>query len=209
MKALILVDLQQDFCLDGALEVEDGDAVVEVANRLMEADIFDLVVATQDWHPQNHGSFASNQGTDPFTVGELNGLPQLWWPDHCVQGSRGAEFHPNLNMNKVATIFRKGMDEEVDSYSGFYDNNQKSTGLGEYLANMNISKLYILGLATDYCVKFTVLDALKFGFNTYLIQDGCRGVNMNPDDSYKAIEEIKKEGVTIVNSGDLLNVIHI
>jgi len=208
MKTLILVDIQNDFAdPDGALYVESGEDVVQVANKLMKADVFDLVVATADWHPQNHESFASNQGTDPFTVGELDGLFQVWWPDHCVAGSPGAEFHPELNMDKVATIFRKGMDLKVDSYSGFFDNSKRnSTRLGEYLRLSGILDVYVMGLATDYCVKYTVLDAeTEFAFNTYLIQDGCRAVDMNPGDSEKAIEEMKGEGVTVINSEDLLN----
>ena len=200
MKALILVDIQRDFCPDGALAVHEGDQVVEVANRLMENNIFDLVVATQDWHPENHGSFASNQKTDPFTLGELNGLPQVWWPDHCTWGSYGAQFHPKLNLGKVATIFRKGMDPSVDSYSGFFDNGKRnSTGLANYLNGLGVDKVFVMGLATDYCVKFTALDAVGLGFNTSLIVDGCRGVNMNPEDSDKAIEEMREAGIDIVS----------
>ena len=215
MKALILVDVQNDFCphsieiedgiiVDGALAVEDGDQVVEVANYLTSDGNFDLVIATQDWHPEDHGSFASVQGTDPFTIGDLNGLPQVWWPDHCIQESQGSEFHPNLNTNNIAAIFRKGMDIRVDSYSGFFDNGKRnSTGMGEYLKGLGVTDVYVMGLATDYCVKFTALDAAELGFNTYLVFDGCRGVNMNPDDSQIAINEMRGKGISVVSSLDL------
>lgn len=216
MKSLVLVDIQNDFCEGGALAVKDGDGIVYVANKLMEADVFDLVVATQDWHPKNHKSFASNQGTQPFTIGELNGLPQVWWPDHCVQGSKGAEFHPYLNMNKVSAIFRKGMRPEVDSYSGFLDNDKNlstQTGLAQFLDNVDQDKegnwvqnsIYIMGLATDYCVKFTAMDSLdEFNFPTYLILDGCRAVNMNPGDEEMAVKEMEDMGIVITSSLEIL-----
>ena len=200
MKALILVDIQKDFCEGGTLAVKDGHEVAAIANRLMEDDTFDLVVATQDWHPSNHGSFASNQKTEPFTLGELNGLPQVWWPDHCTWGSKGAEFHPELNLDKVAAIFRKGMDPSVDSYSGFFDNGKRnSTGLSEYLKGLGVDKVFIMGLATDYCVKFTALDAVKLEFDTSLIVDGCRGVNMNPGDADRAIEDMREASINIIS----------
>jgi nicotinamidase/pyrazinamidase len=208
-KVLVLVDIQNDFCADGALEVEGGDAVVRVANELMRADVFDLVVATQDWHPQNHGSFASNQGTEPFSAGELNGIQQVWWPDHCVAGSHGADLHPELDQTKIAAIIRKGMNPKIDSYSGFMDNDRDAdrhqTGLAQIIEGPDgDDQVYVMGLATDYCVKFTVLDSLDFNYDTYLIEDGCRGVNMEPDDSYKAIDEMRDEFAGIVQSKDLL-----
>lgn len=218
MKALILVDIQNDFCpgtlweyhentevrKDGALAVKDGDEVVEVANTLMSEEDFDVVVATQDWHPEDHGSFASVQGTELFTLGELNGLPQVWWPDHCIQDSDGSDFHDDLDIKPIAAIFRKGMDRSVDSYSGFFDNGKRnSTGMSEYLKGLGITDVYIMGLATDYCVKFTALDAVELGFNTYLVFDGCRGVNMKPEDSQLAINEMRKNGVRVVSSLDI------
>lgn len=203
MRALILVDIQNDFLPGGALAVADGDAVVPVANAVKAS--FDLVVATQDWHPPDHGSFASNNpGTKPGDVGELAGLPQVFWPDHCVQGSQGARFHRELDLHG-ATIFRKGTDPSIDSYSGFFDNgHRKATGLGDFLNRQGIIEVFVLGLATDYCVKYTALDAAELGFRPTLIEDGCRGVNLSPDDSAKAIEEMGRAGVTITRSASLV-----
>jgi len=159
MRALILVDIQNDFLPGGSLAVPDGDAVVPVANAVKGR--FDLVVATQDWHPAEHGSFASSHpGTKPGETGELVGLPQVFWPDHCVQGSDGARLHRDLDLHAV-TIFRKGTDPEIDSYSAFFDNaHRKATGLGDYLNSQGVTDVFILGLATDYCVKFTALDSV-------------------------------------------------
>jgi nicotinamidase/pyrazinamidase len=204
-KALILVDIQNDFCPGGALAVNEGDQVVKVANNLMDADVFDLVVATQDWHPACHGSFASNnEGSIPFTMGKLFGIDQVWWPDHCVWGTKGAEFHPDLNQDRIAAIFRKGMNSGLDSYSGFLENDKETqTGLAQFLEH-NDYRLYIMGLATDYCVKYTVLDAIKFGFDVTLIVDGCRGVNMNDSDSQIAIDDMEDAGARIIKSAGLI-----
>lgn len=203
MKALILVDLQNDFCPGGALEVKEGDQVIPVANALMEK--FDLVVATQDWHPANHGSFAANHPwRKPGQVIDLHGLPQVLWPIHCVQESFGAEFVQKLNASKINKVFVKGTDPEIDSYSGFFDNgHRKATGLGDFLKAQGVSKVYVLGLATDYCVKFTALDAIELGFETYLVEDGCRGVNLEPDDVDKAIEEMREKGIQILQSTEV------
>jgi len=203
MRALILVDIQNDFIPGGSLAVHDGDAVVPVANQVKQA--FDLVVATQDWHPPDHGSFASNNpGAKPGEVGELAGLPQVFWPDHCVQGSQGAQFHAALDLDGV-TIFRKGTDPAIDSYSGFFDNgHRKATGLGEFLRGRGVDEVFVLGLATDYCVKFTALDAVQLGFRTALVEDGCRGVNLASDDSAKAIEEMRRAGVRVMSSGEVV-----
>jgi nicotinamidase/pyrazinamidase len=199
----VLVDIQNDFLPGGALAVPRGDEVVPVANRVQSA--FDLVVATQDWHPPGHGSFASMRpGRKPGDVDELAGLPQVLWPDHCVQGSRGAEFAPGLQMNRVEAIFRKGTDPTIDSYSGFFDNgHRKSTGLGDYLKGRGATDVYVLGLATDYCVKFTALDARKLGFRTFLVQDGSRGVELRPGDVDRAVDEMRAAGVEVVQSGAL------
>src|SRR5690349_304116 len=171
MRALILVDIQNDFVAGGRLEVPHGEQIVPLVNEL--ARHFELVVATQDWHPKNHKSFASNHpGKNPFDVITLGGLEQVLWPDHCVQGSRGAEFHPLLQMDCVEAIFRKGMDPEIDSYSGFFDNgHRKSTGLAGYLRERNIDSVFVCGLAGDYCVLYTAKDALQSGFKTSLIED--------------------------------------
>ena len=202
-RALILVDIQNDFVPGGALAVRDGDKVVPVANRIQKA--FDLVVATQDWHPANHGSFASQHpGTKPGDVIDLNGIPQVLWPNHCVQGSSGAEFHPKLDRSHVAKIFQKGVDPDIDSYSAFFDNgHRRGTGLAEYLRSQEVTDIYIAGLATDYCVKYTSLDGRTLGLNVFIVEDGCRGVNLNPGDSATAIDQMRAAGVTVVTSNDV------
>src|SRR5271166_1222118 len=198
MKALIVVDVQNDFLPGGALEVKSGDKILPVANRLISE--FKLVVATQDWHPANHGSFAANHpGKKPGDVVKLSKLPQVLWPVHCVQNTRGAEFAPSLMLNRVNRVFKKGTDASVDSYSGFFDNGHlRATGLGEYFKEKKVTDVYVLGLATDYCVKFTALDAVDLGFRTHLIEDACRGVNLTLDDVKNALEEMKKAGVIVV-----------
>ncbi len=202
-RALILVDIQNDFVPGGALAVAEGDRVVPVANRIQKS--FDLVVATQDWHPANHASFASqHRGKKPGDVIDLNGLPQVLWPDHCVQGSKGAEFHPQLDTKRVAKVFQKGVDPEIDSYSGFFDNgHRRGTGLAEDLKSAGVTDVYIAGLATDYCVKYTALDARTLGFNVFLVEDACRGVNLNPGDSAQAIDQMRAAGVKVVESESL------
>ncbi len=203
MRALILVDLQNDFMPGGALPVPNGDEVVPVANRVQQ--FFELVVATQDWHPPTHGSFAANHpGKQPGDVVELNGLPQVLWPVHCVQGTAGAAFVSALDNTRINRVFRKGTDPLVDSYSGFFDNgHHKSTGMGDYLRSRGVSKVFVLGVATDYCVKFTALDALRLGFETSLIRDGSRGVDLVPGDVEKALSEMAAAGVTIIQSDQL------
>jgi nicotinamidase/pyrazinamidase len=204
-RALILVDIQNDFIPGGALAVPEGDRVVPIANRVQGA--FDLVVATQDWHPANHGSFASQHpGKKPGDVIDLNGIAQVLWPDHCVQGSKGAEFHPRLDTSRFAKIFQKGVDPEIDSYSGFFDNgHRRGTGLAEYLRSRGVTDVYIAGLATDYCVKFTSLDARTLGLNVFVLEDGCRGVNLQPGDSATALDQMRAAGVNVVTSDDLVS----
>ena len=203
MKALVLVDIQNDFLPGGALPVPKGDEIIAVANRVQTA--FDLVVATQDWHPANHGSFASRHpGRKPGDLGNLAGLPQVLWPNHCVQNTDGAAFAPGLDTKRIARVFPKGTDPNIDSYSGFFDNgHQKATGLGDYLRNQGVTDLYILGLATDYCVKATALDGRSLGFHVHLIIDGCRGVNLHPGDSDRAVEEMKTAGVRVTTSSSV------
>jgi len=202
MKTLIIVDVQNDFCPGGALAVTDGDAIVPIINAL--APKFNLVIATRDWHPANHKSFASQWQKSPGEWIELGGAPQILWPDHCVQNMRGAEFHPQLQMQNITRIFHKGTDENVDSYSGFFDNNHAhATGLGDYLKEKGASEVAICGLATDYCVKFTALDARDLGFNTLLIEDACRGVNLQPEDSRDAVAEMRAAGVSILQSTEM------
>lgn len=200
MNALILVDIQNDFVPGGALAVPEGDRVAVLANRLMP--YFDLVVATQDWHPGDHKSFASQHpGRKIGEQIELDGLPQILWPDHCVEGTAGADFATDLNSNAIDHVVRKGTDRAIDSYSGFFDNgHRRSTGLGDYLTSQGVGSVYIMGLATDYCVKFTALDAVELGFKTNLIEDGCRGVNLKPDDVERAVEEMQDAGIFVLSS---------
>lgn len=201
MHALIVVDIQNDFVPGGALAVAGGDEIIPVVNKLQ--DSFDLVVATQDWHPVDHKSFASNhKGKKPFETIILHGLDQVLWPDHCIQGSLGAELHKDLKLNKVEAIFRKGMDADIDSYSGFYDNGyKKSTGLAGYLRERKVKKLYVCGLAADYCVFYTTKDALKENFDTYVIEDATRAIDVNGFDLAKA--EILSIGGQIINTENL------
>jgi nicotinamidase/pyrazinamidase len=196
--ALSLVDLQNDFVPGGALAVPEGDAVMEVANRLQ--GLFDVVVATQDWHPPDHGSFAANRpGGEIGELSELGGLPQVLWPVHCVQGTPGAELHPALRLREDARVFVKGTDPGIDSYSGFFDNgHRKATGLGDYLRAQGVGRVWVMGLATDYCVKFTALDAVAEGFETALVLDGARGVDLTPGDVDRAVDELREAGVRVV-----------
>ena len=199
-EALILVDIQNDFLPGGALAVPAGDQVIAVANQLVNR--FSCVVATQDWHPPDHGSFASQHaGRKPGEMIQLSGLDQILWPDHCVQGTFGAEFAVGLNQPSGIRVFPKGTDRAIDSYSGFFDNgHQKSTGLSDFLASEAVERVYILGLATDYCVKFTALDARQLGWETVLIEDGCRGVELQSGDVASAIGEMAAAGVRITQS---------
>ena len=199
-KALLLIDLQIDFCPGGALEVQQGDQVIPIANKLMER--FDVVVATQDWHPANHESFAANHPwRKPGQIIDLYGLPQVLWTIHCVQDSFGAHLHPGLHGEEIDKIIRKGMNPQIDSYSGFYDNGGgESTGMQEYLQSRGVTEVYVMGLATDYCVRYTVLHALQLGYKTYLIEDGCRGVNLSKGDVEQAIQEMVNAGATIIHS---------
>jgi nicotinamidase/pyrazinamidase len=200
MDALILVDLQNDFCPGGALAVREGDQVIPLANAL--APTFSLVIATQDFHPKEHLSFAINHpGKSEYTLIDLDGLPQVLWPPHCVQGTAGCAFHPALDMAAVTKVFQKGTDARIDSYSGFYDNgHRKATGLGDYLRERGVKRVWVLGLATDYCVKWTALDALKLGMEVHLVEDACRGVGLNPEDIPNALAELRSAGVIIEQS---------
>ncbi len=203
MRCLLLVDIQNDFLPGGALPVPQGDRVIPVANRLQR--LFPLVVATQDWHPAGHGSFASSHpGRRPGELVDLNGLPQVLWPDHCVQGSPGAELAARLDGSRIEAILRKGTDPGIDSYSGFFDNGQrKSTGLADYLRGRGVDEVLLVGLATDYCVKATALDARRLGFRASLIEDGAAGVELRPGDVRAAIDEMRAAGVAVVRSGEL------
>lgn len=197
MKALILVDIQNDFLPGGALAVPSGDEVISVANRLMPR--YRIVVATQDWHPANHSSFASRHpGRSVGEVVVVAGIDQVLWPDHCVQGSPGAELAAGLNAGAIHHVVRKGTDQTIDSYSGFFDNDhRKATGLAAYLKQQGVTAVDVMGLATDYCVKFTALDAVELGFETRLLVDGSRGVELHAGDCSAAISQMRQAGVRI------------
>ncbi|MFU9136086.1 bifunctional nicotinamidase/pyrazinamidase [Erwinia tasmaniensis] len=207
-QALLLIDLQNDFCPGGALAVNEGDAVIAVANQiaLRFHQRGQPVVATLDWHPHNHGSFASIAGEAPGTLGKLDGLTQVWWPDHCVQGSWGAELHPELNRTLITQQIHKGTHPRTDSYSAFFDNGQRSqTGLDSWLKSQGVTALTVMGLATDYCVKYSVLDALRLGYSVSVVVAGCRGVNLEPDDSERALAELVASGARLIEAeGTLL-----
>lgn len=192
MKALIIVDIQNDFLPGGALAVQNGDAVIPVINKLQNQ--FDLVVATQDWHPQDHKSFASmHTGKKIFDEIKLNGLPQVLWSDHCVQETDGAEFSSMLSTKKIEAIFRKGMDKNIDSYSGFFDNGKKkATGMGPYLKGRGITSIYVCGLAADYCVYFTALDGLELGFTSTIILDAT--LPIDKENFKKVMSNYKSQG---------------
>lgn len=200
MRALLIVDVQNDFLPGGALGVPRGDEVIAVANSLQAH--FKRVVATKDWHPPDHGSFAANHpGHQPGDVVDLNGQSQILWPVHCVQNTPGSEFAPGLETGKFAKLFFKGVDSGVDSYSAFFDNaHLRATGLDEYLREIGVDELFIVGLATDYCVKFTTLDAVKLGLRTYVVEDGCRAVDLEPGDGARALREMRANGVKVVRS---------
>lgn len=206
MNALLLVDIQNDFLPTGALPVPDGDAVVPIANRVASSNRFNLVLATQDWHPRDHGSFAENHpGRKPGDVIDLDGVEQILWPVHCVQGSHGAKFAPGLNVDRVERIFQKGTDPRIDSYSAFFDNaHRKSTGLGEFLRERGVVDVVVLGLATDYCVKFSALDARQLGLSAIVLVDGCRAVNVQPGDDDRAITAMREAGVGLTTTDDFL-----
>ncbi len=198
--ALIVVDVQPDFLPGGPLAVPDGDAVVPVIGRLVGR--FGLVVATQDWHPRGHGSFAaSHPGKRPGDVVDLHGLAQVLWPTHCVQGTPGAALAPGAWSDRVEAIFRKGTDPAVDSYSGLFDNgHRKRTGLADYLRGRGVTAVAVCGLATDYCVKFTALDAAAEGFAVVLVEDACRGVDLRPGDVARAVEQVRAAGVRVTRA---------
>ncbi len=204
-RALLLVDLQNDFCAGGALAVPEGDSTIDVANELITRCKArdDAIVASQDWHPANHGSFASVQVAEPYTQGELDGLPQTWWPVHCVQNTEGAALHPLLNAKAIDAVFHKGENPAIDSYSAFFDNgHRQKTALDAWLRERGITELIVMGLATDYCVKFSVLDALQLGYGVTVITDGCRGVNIDPQDSLMAFQDMSAAGAVLMTLAD-------
>lgn len=206
MKALLLIDLQNGFCPGGNLAVAEGDRVIPVANRLMRDGGYDLIVASQDWHPANHGSFASQHpGRQPFEMGTLSGKPQMLWPDHCVQGTADAALHPALEKERIQFVQRKGQAVDVDSYSAFRDNDREAlTGLAEVLKEKGVTHLDIGGLATDYCVKFSVMDALDLlpGVKVRFVSDLSRGIT--PEGVAAAVAEMNAAGVASVTSDEII-----
>lgn len=202
MKTLIIIDVQNDFIPGGALAVPKGDEVVPVINSLQEK--FDLIIATQDWHPEEHASFAANHHEKKeFESIDLDGIPQVLWPKHCVQGTNGAEFHPDLKTSKIEVIFRKGMNAEIDSYSGFYDNaHLKSTGLTGYLKEKGATEIYFCGLAAEFCVYFSVKDALDEGFSAFLIEDATRALDKAAFEEAKI--DVLRKGGKVISSKELL-----
>ncbi len=197
MKTLIVVDVQNDFIDGGALAVPGGSEVVPIINDLQAG--FDLIVATQDWHPASHASFAANHpDRQPFDQIDLHGLPQTLWPVHCVRGTPGADFAPGLERTRWERTFQKGTDPEIDSYSGFFDNgHRRATGLGDYLRERGVEEVTVVGLATEYCVKFTALDALTEGLRVFVVENACRGVELRPGDTARALEEMRAAGAEI------------
>lgn len=206
-KALLLVDLQNDFFPGGALAVPQADLIFPLVNIIQT--YFEWVIASKDWHPHDHKSFAvNNPGHKVHEIIELNGLSQVLWPTHCVQNTLGADFHPKLITQQIKKIVFKGVDPDYDSYSAFFDNaHKRSTGLDVFLKEHHITDLYILGLATDYCVLYSVLDAINLGFKTFVIEDGCYGINANPGDVKKAIARMKRAGAIITDSTSITSMI--
>lgn len=202
--ALLLVDLQNDFLPGGSLAIPKGNKIFPVINELLKYS-FDFIVAIKDWHPAQHKSFAVNHREKK--IGEhilLEGIDQILWPVHCVQNSPGADFSPLLDTRNIQKIFFKGIEENIDSYSTFFDNmHRRSTGLEEFLKESNVSRIFIAGLATDYCVKYSVMEALTLGFDTVVIEDACVGINLHPTDSAIAFEEMKKAGAKIIHAKEI------
>jgi nicotinamidase/pyrazinamidase len=196
--ALLLIDIQNDFCPGGTLAVEGGHEVVPIANRLQTQ--FETTILTQDWHPMNHLSFASNQDGDAFSLVDMPYGPQVLWPDHCIQGTVGAAFHSDLETDAADLIIRKGFRAEIDSYSAFFENDHKTpTGLVGYLRERSIEKLVLAGLATDFCVRFSAVDAAKLGFEVTVIEDGCRAIDLDGS-LVAAWEEMVAHGVKRLTS---------
>ena len=204
MYALILVDIQNDFMPGGSLGVPYGDEIVPLVNHLQE--LFDFIIATKDWHPKMHSSFASSYpNKQPGDIIQIEGLDQILWPSHCVQETFGADFVSELQQNCWSRVFLKGTNRSIDSYSGFYDNgHRRATGLGNYLDSKMIRTVYIVGLATDYCVKHTALDAIHLGFDTFVVTDACRGVNLSAGDIVMALRDMENSGVKLVESHELI-----
>ena len=196
MKALVIVDVQNDFLINGSLEVPGGNKVIKPINQIIKN--YELVVATKDWHPLNHVSFSSNHpGKEVGDVIKVDNLDQMLWPDHCIQESKGSDFPITLNFKTIKKIIYKGTNPQIDSYSGFYDNGKiRSTGLSDYLKTNNVTHIDYVGLVTEYCVKFTVLDSIEEGFKTRVILNGIKGIDLK--ESSKALNEMRSKGVDLL-----------
>jgi nicotinamidase/pyrazinamidase len=203
-RALVVTDVQNDFCPGGNLPVPGGDEIVPVINRLMPH--FEVVVASQDWHPVGHISFASTHpDKQPFDTIELTGGEQILWPDHCVPGTTGAEFHPDLDVKPIVLVVRKGWHKDVDSYSTFFENDHRtSTGLEYYLKGLGIHTVYLTGLAQDFCVYYSATDALRLGFQTYMVEDATRGLDQPPGSLDEKMKDLMQSGLHLIRSGELL-----
>ena len=202
-RVLLIIDVQNDFCPGGSLAVESGDEVVPVINAILP--LFSRVVATQDWHPPDHVSFASSHpGRKPLDVVDAGGIEQVLWPDHCIQATRGAELHPRLSVGRVELVLRKGLRQRLDSYSAFFENDHRTdTGLRFYLKGMRAREVFICGLATDYCVRASALDARRLGFPVTLVGDACRGVDFPKGSVERSLAEMRKAGVRVTESAAL------
>jgi len=203
MKALIIVDMQNDFMPGGALGVPSADDLIPIINALISK--FPLVVATQDWHPADHVSFASNHpGKKSGESMRVSDLDQILWPVHCVRNTHGAELASSINKDNFASLFFKGTDKNIDSYSAFFDNaRRKSTGLGDFLKSRGVNEVYLAGVATDYCVLYSAMDAVDLGFTVYVVVDACRAINLNPKDEQHSFEAMAAKGVKVVMSNEL------
>jgi nicotinamidase/pyrazinamidase len=201
--ALLVIDVQNDFCPGGSLAVSGGDAIVPLINGLMR--LFPRVIATQDWHPSDHVSFASSHpGKKVLDSVEADGIMQVLWPDHCVQATRGADLHPALDTRAVGLVLRKGMRSRLDSYSAFFENDRTTgTGLTDYLKGLGVTRVAVCGLATDYCVRASALDARRMGFEVFLVEDACRGVDLPKGSVTAALDDMVRAGVELVESGSL------
>lgn len=201
---LLIIDVQNDFCPGGALAVNDGDAIVSIINQLIPE--FSNVALTQDWHPSGHSSFASSHdGHDPFSMITMPYGEQTLWPDHCIQGSHGAEFHANLNTDPASLVIRKGFNPSIDSYSAFYENDHKtSTGLSGYLRERNIKRVFCVGLALDYCVFYSAQDAHQENFETIVVTDACRAIDMDGS-AQAAIDSMTKLGINLIESKNIFS----
>lgn len=202
-RALIIIDIQNDFCPGGALAVPEGNEIVPVINKLSSK--FKRIIATQDWHPLNHVSFAvTHPGKKEFDVVNYEGIEQVLWPKHCVSGTKGAEFNAELDTIKFDLILRKGSNPKIDSYSAFKENDKKTlTGLEGYLKNLNVKETYFCGLALDYCVFYSAMDSKELGFGTYVIIDGTKGIDSPEGNIEKTLNVMRKKGIEIIESNDL------